>query len=189
MRAGCRDAGAVLKNDVYRFPGAPQMWSAGGGWAGVLLSPETLTACGRPGHRLHPAPGRRHDSHRRHRSRIRKLLPHHALQVHRGRRGGNGGRSPRCWECSCPGPGHRRVNNRMPSDPAYQALPSVPCWIGGRASGDRKVPFFSSDRTTNRRRQRLGSLHSDPTNPPPYSPRHSSTKLLGNAGRIGIFAL
>ncbi len=65
------------------------MWTAGGGWAGVLLSPETLTACGRPGHRLHPAPDRLLDSRRRHRSRHRQLLPHHAMPLHRGREGGS----------------------------------------------------------------------------------------------------
>ena len=36
----------------------------------------------------------------------------------------------------------------MPRGNAYQALPSVPWWIGGRANGDRKVPFFSSEMTT-----------------------------------------
>ncbi len=47
-----------------------------------FLQPEV--SGGRPGHRLHPAPGRRHHSGRRHRSRLRQLLPDHALPLDRG---------------------------------------------------------------------------------------------------------
>ena len=68
-------------------------------------------------------------------SRHRQLLPDHALPLHRGgcgwRGNENGGRSP-WWECSDPGPGHRRMNNRMPVTMPISP-PSVPWWIGGRA--------------------------------------------------------
>jgi hypothetical protein len=68
-------------------PGAPQMWSAGEVCSAsaddgdYFLLVETLDVSRRPGHRLHPAPHRWHDSRRRHRSRLGQLLPGHALPL------------------------------------------------------------------------------------------------------------